>query len=219
MMRKLFLSGLAALGLAVSSQATPVLVVWDDAGHSQWIYDNLAGDLASNSGQIAWLGSMGVWSLDVSVGVTTGSAANPIIDLSGSSTSTGAGVLSVWYGDNNFGPSLGSINATIGGTLINGATLRFLTAYNTANDPAAPSFVLTDNTYTGNPFMGSDSAAFDQNGPYSLVEKIVLTHTSAGTSSYDANVSVPDSASTAILMGFGLIGLGLVKRRNKLSRA
>ena len=219
MMRKLFLSGLAALGLAVSSQATPVLVIWDDAGHTQTIYDNLAGDFASGSGQIAWVGSIGVWNLDVSVGVTTGSSANPILDLSSSSTSTGAGVLSVWYGDNNFGSSAGSVNATIGGTLLTGASLNFFSAYNLENDPIGASFVLTNGQYSGNPFSGSETASFNPSGPYALVDYVVLTHTRAGTSSYDAMVSVPESGSTAILMSFGLIGLGLVKRRNKSSRA
>jgi len=219
MIRKLYLSGLAALGLAISSQATPVLVVWDNAGHVQTINDNQVGDSASGSGQIVWVGSMGVWTLDVSVGVTGGTTNQPILDLSGSSTSSSAGILNVWYGDNNFGPSIGSLLATIGGTLSTGASLEYRADYNTANDPIGSSVILMDNTYTGNPFSGSDSSSINQNGPFALVQHVILTHTGAGTSSYDAMLSVPEASSTAILMGFGLIGLGLVKRRNKASRA
>jgi hypothetical protein len=218
MTRKLFLSGLAVLGFAVSSQATPELVIWDNAGHSQTILDNQSGDSASASGQIAWIGSIGVWNLDVSVGVTTGTTSQPIIDLSGSSTSSGAGVLTVWYSDNGFGPSFGSVDATIGGTLMSNASLEFTTAYSPTNNLNIGN-VLTDNTYTGNPFQGASSASINDNGPYSLIEEVTLTHTTAGNSSYDARLSVPDSASTAILMGLGLISLGFFKRRNKFSKA
>ena len=219
MFRKLLVTALASAGLAVSSYASPLIYIWDGTGNSMTINDNQSGDTSALSGVVNWSGTMGAWDVFVgTTGITSGTLSQPNLDLNVVASSTSGGFLGVYYGDTGFGPTSGTVTATIGGTLGGNGSLVNSTAYTDGNDVGYPgnfTSILTTATYTGNPFSGSASAGLDDAGPYGLYEAIYLTTTAAGTSSFDANLSVPDSSSTALLIGLGLLGIGVAARRNK----
>ena len=216
--RKLLLTALATASLAVSSNAG-TLYLWDGLGNNVTVNDDGTGDNAAGLGVINWGGTMGTWTVFISsTGTTTGSLSSPTIDLN--VVATGNGFLGAYYGDIGFGPTNGSVKATIGGTLVANATVdnkTFLYLGNNVTPPGYATYQLTGATYTGNPFSGTEYSSINEAGPYALYEAIYLTHRGYGTSSFDANLSVPDSASTALMIGLGLLGLGLAARRNKVA--
>jgi len=222
---KFLLTAAAATGLAVGVHATPELVI-SDGTSTIYVLDNGAGDLASNAGQITWAGSIGVWSLNVSSGVTGGTIGAPSIDLSGQSTSTGAGKLDIYYLDNNFGPTDASFTASIGGTLLANSTLAYASALDATNNLLGPWSInpLTPwlNFSAKGAFSGaSSSGVVNVGNPYSLVLYTELVHKGVGTSSYDAllETNVPDSATTSLLVGLGLVAVGAFAFRTRRARA
>lgn len=218
--RKTVLAATAAFGVAVSCHASPILVIWDDTSLVA-VADNGVGDNATGLGQISWVdNSFGIWDLVVSTGVTGGSSATPTLHLSISAHSQVGGFLGVYYGDTDFGPTNGQVLASIGGALASGEVENFTYFFgdNDVSDPGYFTSVLTSALYTGNPFAfsGAVSGILSADGPYGLVNAVYLTTSSGGSSSIDAHLSVPDTASTALLFGIGLLGLSALARREKL---
>lgn len=222
MLRKTLITAVATLGLAVSSYATPVLYIFDDLGNEITINDNGAGDLLSGVGIISWTGTLGAWNIGISTtGSTSGSLSQPNLHLSLSAHSATGGFLGLYYADTDFGPVDGSVLASIGGVLSSGS-IQNDTYFFASNDVTPPGYydsILTSATYSGNPFFfgGSASSSLSAQGPFGLANAIFLTTTAGGSSSVDAHLSVPDNASTALLIGLGLLGIGVAARRKKLA--
>lgn len=224
--RKTLLAAVASLGLAVSSHAGAVLFIYDGI-NMLTVTDNVyvngvdtAADGSTVAGVVKWGGTFGMWDLDITTsGVTTGTASSPNLHLNVAASSTGAGYLHVYYADTNFGPTNGVVNAAIGGYLATGADAYNYTFLSTTNDitpPGAYDVTLTGAYFAAGAFSGTQYAALNAVGPYALYEAVYLTHTVGGSSSLDANLSVPDKASTALLIGLGLLGIGAAARRKKL---
>ncbi len=219
--RKLLLTALASTGLAVSSYAGAVLYLADGSGHTMTINDNVGFDTSPTTGVITWSGSFGDWTVNLSAtGVTAGTAAMPDLDLSISASTTNAtgGYLIAYYADTDFGPTTGTLSASIGGTLKGtGSSADFASYYYAGNNVQPPGYyttMLTNHSFTGAAFSGTDNVGFSATGPYGLYDVVALTQTTAGTSSYDANVSViPDSVSTGLMIGLGMLCLGFAARR------
>src|SRR5579862_390025 len=124
-MKNLFkysMAAVAAMALAGSVYATPTLVVSDGSGISQIS--------TSASGVVTISTSDAQWTVVVSTGISSppalgaGTASSPVMDLSISATYIGNGSagnpLTVSWGSDGFGPTSGSVIATLTGHVVSG---------------------------------------------------------------------------------------------------
>jgi hypothetical protein len=208
----------AIAGLTQVAQAVPQLRLFDGTS-TITISDNGAGDTQGAAGQVVFVGSIGNWNLNVHVGSTypvIGSLSNPMLDLSFNATSGGAGgTLQISFSADGFGPSSGSAEAAIGGTIASGGSLTYATYGGTNNTNFSTVNPLTSQGPFGpGAFSGTvTGAAVNNVGPYSLTQVISITH-AAGTyqTTGDALLTVPESGTSALLLGSGLMGIGLLAR-------
>ena len=205
---------LAALVLSLATQmamAAAMLTV-DDGTNSVTIEDQGPGDANPIEGvlTVIWTSPDTLWLSTVSVGTTypaDGSASSPYMDLNAVVTSTSAGNLTMTFVQTGFLPAQATFNSDVGGTL-NGNASAMFTAM--AGGQAISS--LGPFTSAG-AFMGSGSSAFMTGAtPYSISLQAVIYHGGAGTSSFDFQVQAPEPGTLALL-GLGLAGLGLSRRR------
>jgi len=165
------------------------------------IQDNQAGDANSALGQIVAVGlSLNGWTLTITAGETKpflGSSARPEMDL-GVQGGGGNGPLTIKFSDLYFGPTNGALKST---ATENGTSVETSAVYMDAGDAI---FALTTLLYSGSVINDASS--------YSLT--LVDTFT-PGTISADHRITVPDGGTTALLLGLGLLGMGLIRRSRK----
>lgn len=210
--------GAIALGLSGVAQAVPTLKISDGVLPEITIGDGAGGDSNGAAGVVTWIGSVGVWTVNVDTGITKpafGSADNPFMDLAFVDISSAAGTLTLKFSETGF-TKLGTASSLIGGTT--SGTVSYSTYWSATNTLFA-----MDNLLSSSGSLGGgaySNAAFTGNilsGPYSLTQVITITHTGAGSSSGDAELRVPDSGSTIALLGAALATLGLISRRRKVA--
>lgn len=203
----------AAVGVAQMAQAVPQLMVFDGTT-TIIISDNGAGDVSANNGRIVWNGSIGNWTLNTDVGTTfpvIGTLTNPQLDLSFNAFSTTGGTLKITFSADGFGPTAGTAVAQIGGTTP--GTVVYNTFGGTNNTIFSTSNLLT----TQGPFTGAFSGSVvggtvTNAGPYSLTQQITITHTGSSITTGNSLLTVPDSGTSVLLLGAGLISLGFMAR-------
>ena len=208
----------AIAGLTQVAQAVPQLRVFDGTT-TITISDNGAGDAQGAAGQVVWIGSIGNWTLNVHTGSTypvIGTLTNPMLDLSFNATSNGAGgTLTISFAADGFGPTAGTAQASIGGTIAAGGSLT----YNTYGGTNNTNFSLVNQLTSQGPFgagafSGSAAGGVVSNpGPYALTQVVSITH-GAGTfqTTGDALLTVPESGTSILLLGAGLSAVGLMAR-------
>lgn len=163
-----------------------------------FVSDGGVGDMSSGAGQILWLGNIHGWNLTVTVADTKpnlGSATSPQLDLTVTANTPGLGDLVVKFSETDFGPTSGSLNSSF---FQNGTSLG------TGQVLVDPSNQL---------FGGAASTDANLTGPYSLT---LVDTFAVGTISADHRASVssvPDGGTTAAMLGFGLTGLGVFRRK------
>lgn len=211
----------AIAGLTQIAQALPQLRIFDGVS-TVTITDGGAGDSQAAAGQVVWVGSIGNWTLNVHTGSTfpvIGSLSNPMLDLSFNATSGGTGgTLVISFAADGFGPTSGSTQALIGGTIANGGSLTYNTYGGTNNTNFSLVNPLTaQGPFAAGAFAGAVTGSSINNvGPYALTQVVSITH-GAGTfqSTGDALLTVPDSGTSILLLGAGLTSLGLVARMRR----
>lgn len=210
--------GAVALGLTGAAQAVPTLSISDGVNPAIIVADGAGNDSNANAGVVTWIGSTGVWTVNVDTGITkpnVGSNQNPYMDLAFVDVSSAAGTLTLMFSETDF-TQLGSALASIGGTTAGNVT--YATYWSASNNLFALDNLLSSQGPFGpGAFSGSVSAGLVTGQPYSLTQVITITHAGAGTSSGDAELRVPDSGSTIALLGAALATLGLISRRRKVA--
>lgn len=206
---------LTAFIVGGKAHAIPTVIVTDG------ITTLTAEDLDSD-GIVYVTGSINVFNVILTVGTTRpalGSASIPMLDLlSYQLSSSGPGTLSMGFSETGFMTSsptgvLTSIGGTTDGTV---ELSSFADVTNDLFGQDTPLSVL--GPY--NPvsplvaFSGYDFAGFTHLGTYSLTMIAKVTHESAGLTTFDADVRVPEP-STLLLLGSSLLGLGILGRRMK----
>ena len=212
---------LAVIGLSTPVHAIPQLRIFDGTT-TITITDNAAGDLNAIPGVVTWSGAVGVWIVNVDTGLTkpnTGSAIFPVMDLNFVDQSNAAGTLTLSFTETDFGPvSPGGISAQIGGTTFGTVSYRTYggnsnTAFDTSN------LLTTQGPFGAGAFSGSTTGgSLGAVNPFSLTQVVTITHLGVAVSSGDANITrVPDSGTSILLLGAGLLMLGLFARSRKHS--
>jgi len=212
------IAGLLLFGLPTAN-AVPTLTISDGVNPTVIVADGstTAGAVDQNSlgGAVTWIGSIGVWFLNVDTGITKpqiGSATQPMMDLNFVDASSGGpgATLTLTWTDSGFTVPAGaaSIGAAIGGitmgtvtyqTLVNGSVIT--------SQSFTPGSVLTFGGSTqGNLINGLSSGDI-------VTQIITIQHAAPGTSSGDSSLSVPDGGVTAMLLGVVLLGVDGLRRK------
>jgi hypothetical protein len=204
------------VALVTSASAVPTLYL-SDGTVALTVADNSAFDSDSRDGVVTYNGALGAnWTMSVSTGKTKpelGSATDPKLLLSSSSTSKGAGMLTIAFSDDGFGPVSGTLVNSFNGT--SAGTVSGATFVDGGNVLGAQSTLLISGLAVG----GAQSADFSMTGPFSLTEVITIIHSGSGLTTVGEELSVPDAGLTLAMMGFGLIGLAAFARVQKRAAA
>lgn len=204
------------LGNAPTASATPLTLTLTSGSNTVTVVDGTGSDLNGVAGAVTWLGSIANWNVNVTTGLGSpllGSPGWPQIDLNSVNVSQGAGTLTILLTQGNFAVPPPGLLFSIGGTT-NGSVEAFACAGVSLGDcemiSLGPFGPPAYSGYVSFPFPAVE-------GPFEIGLKIVLTHTQAGVSSFDAELQAVPEPGTFALIGAGLFGLGLALRIRRAS--
>jgi hypothetical protein len=222
-LRHIFLVAVIA-GFAGMSHATPMLLVW--GGSWLGVDDGSALDANSQAGVIDYSGTLGNWTINVDIGTVSGSQEYPVMNLTFAATSTidSNTALYLYFSDDNLGPTLnGLVTTSLVGAVDGKGTVSYSSNFLPSGATMA-TMLTAAGPFTGS-FSSSDNSIVNCDGLYRLTEVVAIKGLDAGQSVSgvlhldDPSARLPDGGTTALLLGFGLIGLSMVARKFKSGKA
>lgn len=181
------------------------------------------GALDSNAavGAVTYIGAVGpIWTINVDTGLSKpllGSASYPHMDINYSILSVGGGVMTIEWSDDNFNlPGAHGYDADIGGTGSGnpGTVAQYDTYIDLTNTLFGTPVQMTAlGPFGPGAFSGATSGPGVGDNAFSLTEIVTVTHRVAGSSSGNAELTVPDGGTTVALLGLSLLGLFGAQRK------
>lgn len=212
--------------LSPPAQASLQLYLDAGGGNTVLVTDNLAGDLNSTPGIVAYAGSLGNFVLNVAIGSSKpalGSASDPQIDLySVDITGWRGGTLTMRLTDIGFTPT-GDTNFLIGigGSMSSGGTLMYSAFEDNSNTPFGTANAICSMSFSTSSFSNACGNTIATSNPYSLTlqTEVTLPGLLSGVA-FNAELTDPvPEPSALLLVGVGLIGLAAWGKRQIKSRS
>jgi hypothetical protein len=212
------------VGTSAKADAAFVATICNDigclGGDDITVLDNGAGDTSGIVGAISFSTSAFGYTFLVNTSQskpTLGSASEPQLDLTYTATSGAAGGTVFLYASDTDFIGAHSYLLTLGGTNSGGSGTVTGRAWggttNTALQFSGANLLCSTGALSGSTIEGECSGLLSPSvNPYSLTIGVAITRTSAGTSTGDLNLQVPEPASMT-LFGLGMLGFGIATRR------
>ena len=215
----LILAWAFSIGAASTANAALMLMLDDTtaAGIEVTVTDQGDGDYNTTVGAVTYIGTVGAYSVNVSTGFSKpilGSAGVPSMDLSSIDLSGSGGSLQILLTDTGF-TALGPAMMAIGGVSYAGNV-----TYAAWADESNVEFAMGMGNQLGilGPFSGAFSGATGTMGPaassapFSLTQRVSIVHNTAGATSFNATLVVPEPG-TLVLLGLALVGVAVFAKR------
>jgi hypothetical protein len=211
------------ISLSTSARASAIFTLSDGVNPVISVSDNGAGDYASGTGVLVVETNIGVWNLAINIAVTkplVGSESSPVMDINLQAYSTAAGTLTLTFSDNNFSAPPGTVNSTITGDTVMGAT--GLASYSVFGDPGnilgamtVPITVLPPAPLS--PLAETGSGTLNLAAPFSMTQTVEINAGGPTAANLDASFNftpAPEPGVSALgALGFG--GWLLFRMRNR----
>jgi len=212
--------------LCLKVNADPVLELSSGATTTT-IFDQVSPDANGTAGAITFVGAVGDFTLNVTTGITkpaTGSASIPTLDLDSIDlSSTAGGILTIRFTETDFtNPVPPGFILDAGG--ITGGSVSFHAFYDATNTPFGEGGEIAGlGPFSSGVFSGTEHGSVSLSGPYSLTLVATIEHEAAGKSGFNAALNSGATANpepgTLLLLGFCLVGLVALRRRQRVLTA
>jgi len=213
-MKSILIAIAIAIAAGVGSvYATTAEITLFDGTTTTVIMDNGSGDSNPAVGVIQFTGSIGVWNLTITNGFTKpfiGGATHPQMDLGFQVNSVGAGTLRITFSD--FGFTFGGVATDLFG----GTTAGTVDDFIDINGSHVAGLHL--GPFGPGAFSGTTSGAITLAPADVLGLEVDITHTGAGFSSGDKELTTPDSGSAVALFGIALAGIEILRRKIRAAK-
>lgn len=191
-------------------------------GNTLTITDQDVNDASGDIGGLAFVGSVGDFSFNVSGAATKpliGGSTDPRMDLSSLNINgTSSGIIQLLFTETDFvgnGSPLTIITGIGGGTA---GTVTFEAYASASNTGFATDILLGSSGILNGPTFDFDTvASLALNGSYSLTTVVTITHATGGlNSSVNAIIEVPEPAlSPALFVGALVVSANVLRRRTR----